>query len=165
MLLLRTTVWMHMLLKIHNFYSIWIFFFFFLQISVLLSTQWKPCRRWRDSLADVFSCHEPDATGSSGSPRQMRSHSCHVSVHAGVVVNVSRVVRTGACPLLCSALRMWGCDSVYLVILLSGFSCYKLCNLITYACFINSCHGRVAHHSCCRHLVRSSSHHAPTQGL
>lgn len=135
---------------------------FFLQTALVLSA--KPRRKWRDSMADVFSCHEPDATGSSGSPRPHKwdrtaAMSPSVPVLLWMLVRMHVQVRPRSTP------QNWSCHSMYLVIPLSGFPCYKLCNLITHACLINFCHGRVAHHSRCHHLVRSSSHSTPTQGL
>lgn len=94
---------------------------FFLQ-TALLSFQWKPPRRWRESLADVFSFHELDANGSSGSPKNEITQL--PSPPPPISVSVGWVERTGSFPH--SALPKWGCASVYLVILLSSFSSYSV---------------------------------------
>lgn len=54
---------------------------------------------------------------------QMRSHTCHVStIHAGTVLSVS----WGTQVCLCSPQWRWGCDSMYLVVFLSGSSATAL---------------------------------------
>lgn len=92
----------------------------------------------------------------------MRLHSCHVSICTSVAY-VSRLSCTGVSPWLRSLeMRRWA--------LVFGnppfwLSPPQFCDLIFHVCLINPCHGQVARRSCCHHLVGSSSHRTPTQGL
>ena len=99
---------------------IWIFVFMISLLQSVLVSSVKAWRRWKDSLADVFSCREPDATGSLRRCKWDRTAAMFPSVPALFPIAVG-FCSTGV---YCTAdARI--CDSASLVILLSDSPCYN----------------------------------------
>lgn len=116
----------------------------FLQI-VILSFQWNPTGDEETAWQMSFLAMNLTPLGVLGVPdttNEIAQLPCHHPCWSVLWMLVGLYVQV----------RKWACESAYLVILLYGFfSLQPLCILITHACLINSCHGRVAHHLCCHH--------------
>lgn len=107
-------------------------------------------------------------TGSSGNPRWHKwDRTAATSPSTPVSRTSAGFFRVQVPPpphLLYSAeMRLW--KRVHLVILLSGFPCCSFVISFSTSVSLIPVMAKGAHHSCCRHLVGSSSHRTLTQGL